>query len=68
MRIENVLVLERKDLREISGDKDMGNWIWSDFKVETRTPFEVYPFVVFIDTDGRTVVLKNRFGDQGEVL
>ena len=68
MNKDEILVLSRADLK--IKDKIMtDSFSWNDFKPDMEF-FKLTHnsnFVIFIELDGTTILLKNRFGDDGLV-
>ena len=64
MRKEETLVLEREDMIENHQGKDILLIGFTDFKISVR-PFHENGIILFIDNNGDTKILKNRFGDKG---
>ena len=66
MRYDEVLVLERKDLIVDHNKKVIEDITHRDFELSTTKLTIKYNIVLFIDENGRTKIIKNRFGDEGE--
>ena len=64
MRKEETLILEREDMIETHQGKDILLIGFTDFKISVR-PFHENGIILFIDNNGDTKILKNRFGDKG---
>ena len=64
MRKEETLILEREDMIERNQGKDILLIDFTDFKISVR-PFQENGIILFIDDNGDTKILKNRFGDKG---
>jgi len=67
MEIHEVAVLYRDDLIDWAISTEIEEISILHFKVLAREPTNRYYFVIFIDDDGRTKVIKNKLGDQGLV-
>lgn len=63
MRKEETLILEREDMIKTRQGKDILLIGFTDFKISVR-PFHENGIVLFIDNNGDTKILKNRFGDK----
>jgi hypothetical protein len=55
----------RENLIKSSKNKSIENIIYQDFKSNERRLFLVEYVVLFIDTNGDTKILKNRYGKEG---
>lgn len=66
MRVDEVLVLERKDLIVDYNKKVIEDITHRDFVLSTTKLTIKYNIVLFVDENGRTKIIKNRFGDEGE--
>ena len=64
MRKEETLILGREDMIERNQGKDILLIDFTDFKISVR-PFQENGIILFIDDNGDTRILKNRFGDKG---
>jgi len=64
MRKEETLILEREDMIENNQGKDIRIIDFTDFKISVK-PFQENGIILFIDNNGDTKILKNRFGDKG---
>ena len=64
MRKEETLILERDDMIETHQGKDILLIDFTDFKISVR-PLQENGIILFIDNNGDTKILKNRFGDKG---
>ena len=60
MRKEDVLLLDRGDVIKQSEDKDINLLNLSDFRTSIKQ-FQKVGFVLFVDDDGQTRILKNRY-------
>lgn len=65
MKLETVLILQREDMVKHSKEKSIIDIDYTDMKYSSE-PFVKNGFVLFIDDNGATKILKNRFGDRGE--
>jgi len=61
MREERVLILERTDLFDCFKDKKISLIDFSDFVISFNLTCE-QSLILFIDDNGETRILKNRFG------
>jgi hypothetical protein len=61
MREERVLILERTDLLDSFKDKKFSLIDFNDFSLSFQRMLS-YPLILFIDNNGETRILKNRFG------
>lgn len=71
MKSEKVLILGREDLIACSFDIKASHINITDFKKsvgETMKLFARQNMIIFIDDNGETRVLKNRWGDRGKVM
>jgi hypothetical protein len=64
MRKEETLILGREDMIETYQRKDIILIGFTDFKISVK-PFQENGIILFIDDNGDTKILKNRFGDKG---
>ncbi len=64
MRTEQTLILERTELKQHAIGKDINLISLEDFKISNKL-FQTYTIILFIDNNGETRILKNRFGDKG---
>ena len=64
MRKEETLILGREDMIESNQGKDILLVDFTDFKISVK-PFQENGIILFIDNNGDTKILKNRFGDKG---
>ena len=64
MLIENALILGRDDMFDSDKSKSIMLVDFSHFKV-SRSDMNNISIVIFIDYNGQTKILKNRFGDNG---
>lgn len=67
MRKEETLILDRDDLINSSRDKTIADINFMDFKISLKPAREVN-IVLFMDDNGESKVLKNRYGDEGRVM
>lgn len=67
MKTENVLILERDDIIESSKYKNFFDVEFNDFSLSTK-PFQLNGIIFFIDDNGYTKILRNRYGDEGNVM
>jgi len=65
MKIVKAIIFERKDLLDV--ERDFYSVKFWDCK-KIVPPFVEEELVLFVDDDGRTKVLKNRFGTDGVVV
>lgn len=71
MRTENVLIVGREDLIDSAKDKDISRFKMSDFSKTIGDSIKLFArqnMIVFIDNNGETTVLKNRWGDSGKIV
>ena len=64
MKKQITLILEREDMFEIKNDKNILLIDFNDFKMSVKSVYE-YGIILFIDYNGQTKILKNRWGDNG---
>jgi len=64
MRKEETLILGREDMIENNQGKDIRIIDFTDFEISAK-PFQENGIILFIDNNGDTKILKNRFGDKG---
>jgi hypothetical protein len=64
MRKEETLILGREDMIETENGKDIRIIDFIDFKISIK-PFQENGIILFIDDNGQTKILKNRYGDKG---
>ena len=64
MRKEETLILGREDMFETQQGKNILLIDFTDFKISVNKTLE-NGIIVFIDNNGDTKILKNRFGDKG---
>jgi hypothetical protein len=64
MRTEQTLILERTEVKQHAIGKDINLISLEDFNMSFK-PFQTYTIILFIDNNGETRILKNRFGDKG---
>jgi hypothetical protein len=64
MRKEEILILEREDMIETKNSKSILLIDFTDFKISVK-PLQENEIVLFIDNNGQTKILKNRYGDKG---
>ena len=62
--IEETLILGREDMFETQQGKNILLIDFTDFKISVNKTLE-NGIIVFIDNNGDTKILKNRFGDKG---
>ena len=67
MRKETIIFVEREDLLPVYENKDIKDIDYDHFIGNTKS-FRLEPFAIFVDRDGTTKLLKNRFGDKGVVI
>ena len=67
MRTGDLLVLTREDLITISENKKINDINSFDIK-GTFQPFASASLVIFVDDNGSTRILKNRYGKIGDVV
>jgi hypothetical protein len=71
MKTEKVLILGREDLIECSKDINVTRLSLTDFKWtvgDTMRIFIKQLMIIFIDKNGETRILKNRWGDTGKII
>ena len=64
---EEIVILEREDMFESEKEKDILLIEFADFKISTK-PYQQTAIILFIDKNGYTKILKNRYGDKGESM
>ena len=64
MKKEETLILGREDMFETQQGKNILLIDFTDFKISVNKTLE-NGIIVFIDNNGDTKILKNRFGDKG---
>jgi hypothetical protein len=64
MRKEEVLILGREDMIETKNGKTILLIDFTDFKISVK-PFQENGIILFIDDNGQTKIIKNRYGDKG---
>ena len=67
MRKEEILILSREDMSDNENSKDITLIDFTDFKISTKH-FKENGIISFIDNNGQTKILKNRYGDNGHVI
>lgn len=67
MRKEETLILGREDMIENYQGKDILLIDFTDFKISVNKTLE-NGIILFIDDNGDTKILKNRFGDKGDSM
>lgn len=65
--IANILIFRREDLLRDRCDKTFDELIYYDFKSDSRETMLTMPVIMFIDDNGETKILKNRWGDEGNI-
>lgn len=65
MREETILILEREDLKEMSIGRDLFRLTFLDTKISEKV-MRNNGIILFIDENGETKILKNRYGDKGQ--
>jgi len=60
----NTLIIGREDLYQQSSGKPID--LVTQVDVADDTLFTIYDLLLFIDENGQTKILKNRYGDRGE--
>ena len=71
MKNEKVLILDRDDLIDSAKDVRISHLSLTDFKWtlgDTMRIFLKQNMVIFIERNGETRILKNRYGDTGKVV
>lgn len=71
MKSEKVLILGRDDLIDCAKDVHISHLSLTDFKWtlgDTMRIFLKQNMVIFIERNGETRILKNRWGDTGKVM
>ena len=66
MRVDEALILERTDLLVESNKKVIEDITHRDFELSTIKLTSKFHVVLFVDENGRTKIIKNRFGDESE--
>lgn len=61
VKMPQTLILKREDLVDSQKTKDLSSIELKDFKT-SNSLFITHDYVLFIDDDGETKLLKNRFG------
>jgi hypothetical protein len=64
MRKEEVLILGIEDMIDSHKGKDILLIDFTHFKISVK-PFRVNGIILFIDENGHTKIIKNRYGDKG---
>jgi hypothetical protein len=64
MKKEVTLILGREDMIETKNGKNILLIDFTDFKISVK-PFQENGIILFIDDNGQTKILKNRYGDKG---
>jgi hypothetical protein len=64
MRKEETLILGREDMIETKNGKSILLIDFTDFKISVK-PFQENGIILFIDDNGQTKIIKNRYGDKG---
>jgi hypothetical protein len=64
MRKEEALILGREDMIETKNGKTILLIDFTDFKISVK-PFQENVIILFIDDNGQTKIIKNRYGDKG---
>lgn len=64
MKTTNALIIDRDDLISGSKDNDITSITYTDIKDSTQI-FTKSELILFIDNNHQTIILKNRFGDDG---
>ena len=67
MLIESILHLTREELFESKKNKKISSIDFDDFDRSYVEIASYVPLTVFIDDNGETKILKNRYGNKGEV-
>jgi len=62
---QNVIILERNDLINTSIGKSILLIGYSDFVCEMKEKLLKGNIVLFVDNNGQTKIIKNRYGDNG---
>jgi hypothetical protein len=62
MRKEEILILGREDMFEVNKGKDILSIYFTDFKISGKH-YQDNGIILFIDDNGDTKILKNRFGN-----
>ena len=66
MREDKVLIIEREDLVDESFDKKPQQINHRDLILAHQQKMISHNLVIFIDSDGTSKIIKNRYGDMGE--
>ena len=64
MRKEVTLILGREDMIKTKNGKNILLIDFTDFEISVK-PFQDNGIILFIDDNGQTKILKNRYGDKG---
>jgi hypothetical protein len=64
MRKEVTLILGREDMIKTKNGKNILLIDFTDFEISVK-PFQENGIILFIDDNGQTKILKNRYGDKG---
>jgi hypothetical protein len=64
-RKEHIQVFFRKDLTKIGANKLIKDLDYYDLYLSSIKTVQIIPFVIFIDDNGDTKLLKNRYGKKG---
>lgn len=62
------MTIGREQMLDSKKDKDVESIEYVDFRIPYIKQMKNYDFTIFIDDDGSTKVVKNRFGDDGIVI
>lgn len=65
MTIENIAVYRRADLNKSGEKKEIGKLRPTDLSSSTTT-YLANPFVIFVDENGDSIMLKNRYGHEAK--
>jgi hypothetical protein len=66
MRTESILVIDRGDLKKPENQKSIIDINYTDIS-GSSDPIRTHAFVIFIDDDMRSKLLKSRYGDNGMI-
>lgn len=67
-RIENIRVFFKDDLNPRYYDSPLSELSFDSFLVSSIKKFQTEPFVIYIDPQGNSILLKNRYGNKGRLI
>jgi len=71
MKKEMVLILGREDLIDCASDMKASHISITDFRGTVNNTMKLFAkqnMIIFVDKNGETRILKNRWGDNGKVI